>query len=81
MIDTDTTRCLPVTMTAEECATKALQLATLCGEIAAAEVKAKELAAQARAGRCGACAKYWRVKGEERPRKGPLVVDESGADA
>ena len=46
MIDTDTTRCLPVTMTAEECATKALQLATLCGEIAAAPITNK---AQARA--------------------------------
>jgi hypothetical protein len=57
-------------MTAEECATKAMQLATVCEQIGTTKK-------QARAGRCGACAKYFRVKGVERPRVGPLVVDKS----
>ena len=37
MSDTENTRILPVQMTPEECATKALQLATVCQDIASAE--------------------------------------------
>ena len=48
MSDTENTRILPVQMTPEECATKALQLATVCQDIASAERDAKDVAAEAK---------------------------------
>lgn len=48
MSDTEKTRLLPVEMTQEERATKALQLATACQDIAVAEERMKEAAAEAK---------------------------------
>jgi hypothetical protein len=64
MSDTENTRILPVQMTREECATKALQLATVCQDIASAERDAKDVAAEAKE----------RIKALEKDRDGLAAV-------